>query len=320
MTDNELTDNELTDNELTDNESDFRAGFVAVVGRPNVGKSTVMNRLVGQTVAAVSAKPQMTRKQQFGIYTDDQVQIVFVDTPGMHVAKHKLGDAMNQAAEIALLDGDVILWIVDGGQPPKPEDVLIAERINALENRPPLLMALNKTDLLTKTEREERVQQFQNLMPDVPLLEISAYSGENLNVLMEKLIPYMPLGAPFYDKEQVTDFYERDIAIELIRQAVLENLHDEVPHAVAVRLDEYADRGEEKAYISATLFVERDSQKGILIGKNGSMIKEIGMLARKEIEGLTGRQVFLDLRVKVHKNWRNNPDALRLMGYGAREE
>lgn len=305
---------------MTENNNEFRAGFVAVVGRPNVGKSTVMNRLVGQTIAAVSSKPQMTRKQQFGIYTDDQVQIVFIDTPGMHVAKHKLGDAMNQAAEIALMDGDAILWIVDGGLPPKPEDLLISERIHGLENHPPLIMALNKTDLLSKTEQEERVQQFKNLMPDVPLIEISAYSGENLNVLMETLIPYMPVGEPFYDKDQVTDFYERDITIELIRQAVMENLHDEVPHAVAVRLDEYADRGEDKAYISATLFVERDSQKGILIGKSGSMIKEIGMLARKEIEQLTGRQVFLDLRVKVHKNWRNNPDALKLMGYGAHED
>ncbi len=305
---------------MTENNNEFRAGFVAVVGRPNVGKSTVMNRLVGQTVAAVSSKPQMTRKQQFGIYTDERVQIVFIDTPGMHVAKHKLGDAMNQAAEIALLDGDAILWIVDGGLPPKPEDLLISERIHGLENHPPLIMALNKTDLLSKSEREERVQQFHNLMPDVELIEISAYSGENLTVLMETLIPFMPIGEPFYDKEQVTDFYERDIAIELIRQAVLENLHDEVPHAVAVRLDEYADRGDENAYVSATLFVERDSQKGILIGKSGSMIKEIGMMARKEIEQLTGRQVFLDLRVKVHKNWRNNPDAIKLMGYGAHED
>jgi GTP-binding protein Era len=137
---------------------------------------------------------------------------------------------------------------------------------------------------------------------------------------MDLLTSYMPEGEPYYDEDQITDFYERDIAIELIRQAVLESLHDEVPHAVGVRLDEYADRADDKAYISATLFVERDSQKGILIGKNGSMIKEIGMLARKEIEELTGRQVFLDLRVKVHKNWRNNPDALKLMGYGGREE
>lgn len=315
-----MTDNELTDSEMGDSENTFRAGFVAVVGRPNVGKSTVMNRLVGQTVAAVSSKPQMTRKQQFGIYTDERVQIVFIDTPGMHVAKHKLGDAMNQAAEIALLDGDAILWIVDSGLPPKPEDLLIAERIQGLENHPSLFMALNKTDLLTNDEREERAQQFKNLMPGVPLIEISAFSGENLNELMETLIPYMPIGEPFYDKDQVTDFYERDIAIELIRQAVMENLHDEVPHAVAVRLDEYADRGEDKAYVMATLFVERESQKGILIGKSGSMIKEIGVLARKEIETLTGRQVFLDLRVKVHKNWRNNPDALHLMGYGGRED
>lgn len=305
---------------MTEAGDQFRAGFVAVVGRPNVGKSTLMNQILGQKIAAVSSKPQMTRKQQFGIFTNDVMQIVFIDTPGMHVAKHKLGDAMNKVAEFALLDGDLILWILDGSAPPKPEDILIADRIKSLSQRPPVILVLNKVDLLSPSERNQRTEQFLELLPDTPLHPVSAVSGENISDLLHMIMPYMPVGEPYYDPDQVTDFYERDIAVELIRQAVLDLLHDEVPHSVAVRLDEYRDRSDETAFVAATLFVERDSQKGILIGKKGSMIREIGTLARQEIEKLTGRKVFLDLRVKVHKNWRNNPDALQLMGYGARED
>ena len=305
---------------MTEQNETFRAGFISVVGRPNVGKSTLMNCILGQKVAAVSAKPQMTRKQQLGIYTDEKVQIVFVDTPGMHVAKHKLGSMMNQVAEFALMDADLVLWIVDGSYPPKQEDKLIAERITEINNCPPILMVLNKIDLLNKEEIAEREAEFKALLPDLSLIKVSAQSGKNIQKLMAKILPFMPEGQPFYDPDQVTDFYERDIAIELIRQAVMDSLHDEVPHSVAVRLDEYKDRSGEQAYIQATLFVERDSQKGILIGRKGAMIREIGTLARKEIEEMTERKVFLELKVKVQKNWRNNPDALKLMGYGGRDK
>jgi GTP-binding protein Era len=300
---------------MNEPEGVFHTGFVAVVGRPNVGKSTLLNNILGQKVAAVSPKPQTTRKQQLGILTLETAQVVFVDTPGMHISKHKLGDFMNMVAENALLDGDLILWIVDASFMPTQEDRLIAERINRLQPRPPVFLVLNKSDLISEDQRLLRPAQYLELVPEMDCMFTCADQNIGVQELLQRIIEKLPEGPAYYDEDQVTDLYERDIAVELIREAVLLNLSDEVPHAVGVRLDDYEDRGEDKAYMMATLFVERESQKGIVIGKKGSMIKEIGTTARKEIEEMTGRQVFLDLRVKVHKNWRNNPDALNIMGY-----
>ncbi len=299
--------------------SNFRSGFVAVIGRPNVGKSTLLNKILKQKVAAVSAKPQMTRKQQLGIMTTDAMQIIFIDTPGMHIAHHKLGDYMNQVAEMALNDADVLIWIVDATFLPTQEDKLIADRIMAMTSRPPVLLVLNKIDLVEKDLLESRERYYGELVPDMQIFHISAELDLGIDALLAAVVANLPEGEAYYNEDQVTDLYERDIAIELIREAVLNHLSEEVPHAVGVRLDEYKDRGEDKAYLMATLFVERESQKGIVIGKQGSMIRAIGTAARQEIEALTGRQVFLDLRVKVHKNWRNNPDALKLMGYNTQE-
>ncbi len=299
-------------NEVSEN---YKSGFVAVIGRPNVGKSTLLNNILKQKVAAVSPKPQMTRKQQLGILTTDTAQIVFIDTPGLHIAHHKLGDFMNQAAEMALMDADILIWIVDSTFLPTQEDRLIAERIQKQKVSPIVILALNKIDLVESDLLDARQRYYMELLPEMHVFRISAENNLGIEELLQAVIAWLPYGQPYYSEEQVTDLYERDIALELIREAILNHLSDEVPHAVGVRLDEYQDRGEDKAYLMATLFVERESQKGILIGKGGTMIRAIGITARKEIEELTGRQVFLDLRVKVHKNWRNNPDALKLMGY-----
>ncbi len=298
----------------------FRAGFVAIIGRPNVGKSTLLNSLLGQKVAAVSPRPQTTRQRQLGILTLPNAQIVFMDTPGIHIPHHTLGKAMNAIAQEALQEADAIVWIVDSSQPPSDEDKLIAAQLNKLSSLPPLILALNKIDLLEGDRLAKYQQQFLPLMKHARPMEISALSGFGLAELQAALVEEMPEGDPLYSADQVTDFFERQIASDLIREAALNNLRDEVPHAVAVRVDEYTEREEQGAYIAATLFVEKDSQKGIVIGHGGEMLKKIGMQARQSIEEMNGRKVFLELRVKVSKNWRNNPEVLRQMGFDIKSE
>jgi GTPase len=294
----------------------FHAGFVTVVGRPNVGKSTLINVLLKQKIAAVSPRPQTTRRRQLGILTQEHLQIVFMDTPGLHIAHHKLGEYMNDVAAATLDDADVILWLVDASESPTEEDAQIAARIHAQRSVPPLLLALNKTDLLAAGQVEEREKQFHALFPEAALvLRLSAARHQGVDELLARLTEMLPAGQPFYDAEQITDLYEREIAADLIRESALLHLREEVPHAIAVRIDEYTERSESAAYIAATLFVERESHKGIVIGRGGEMLKQIGSSARQQIEGMSGRKIFLELRVKVNKNWRNTPEALRLLGY-----
>jgi GTP-binding protein Era len=296
--------------------SQHQSGFIAVMGRPNVGKSTLLNHLLGQKVAAVSPKPQTTRLQQFGILTLPEAQLVFVDTPGLHFPHHKLGEFMNLAAQQALEDTDLALLLVDGSKsPPDREDSLLGEELADLDSPPPVIIVLNKLDKIDPEELPQRKAEYQELLPSADLVPISAARGDNLRVLVDTILEYLPEGPRFYDEDQVTDLYERDIASDLIRAAALNMLRDEVPHSIAVRIDEYKERGDEGAYIAATLFVERTSQKAIVIGKGGKRIKQIGSAARKEIEEMSGRDVYLDLRVKVRKNWRNDPNSLRLFGF-----
>ncbi|HEX7620348.1 MAG TPA: GTPase Era [Anaerolineales bacterium] len=295
--------------------TDFRSGFITILGKPNVGKSTLVNTLLGQKIAAVSPRPQTTRRRQLGILTTPHAQLVFIDTPGVHSPRHKLGRFFNQEAEEALEGVDIILFLVDGSNEPDEDDERIASLLAALHLKPDLVLGLNKLDLLTTQALASRRAAYQALVPEALALAFSATSRAGLNELISALTARLPVRPPEFPEEQLTDLFEREIAAELIREAALIYLRDEVPHALAVRIDEYTERGEAGAFISATLFVERDSQKGIIIGEGGAMLKKIGSAARKEIESMSGRKVFLELRVKLSKNWRDDEDALRRFGY-----
>jgi len=286
-----------------------------MTGHPNVGKSTLINRFLGQKIAAVSPRPQTTRRKQLGILTTVQAQIIFIDTPGIHKPRHKLGEAMNQQARDALEEADQVLFIVDASQPPTSEDHILARLIQEAKRQTITLVVLNKIDLIHADLLAERQAQFQDLLPEARVFPISATRGDNCPALLETLIAAMPEGPQYFPEEQITDLHERDIAVDLIREAALIFLREEVPHGIAVRLDEYKDRDEKTTYLAATLLLEREAHKPIVIGKNGAMLKRIGTSARKEIETMTGRKVFLELRVKVKKDWRDDEETIRKLGY-----
>jgi len=293
---------------------DHRSGFVAVVGRPNVGKSTLMNSYLGQKVAIISEKPQTTRNRLLGILTRHDAQVIFVDTPGIHAPLHKLGEFMVETAVRAIPDADVVLFIVDASVPPTGEDVLVAEAIREQGEELPVVMALNKVDLLSSSESSYTDSYLAILQPTAWLL-ISAVRGDNRDELLETIIGHLPLGPRYYPEDQVTDQQTRFIASELIREAALRRLRHEVPYALAVVVDEFKRRSEDMTYIGATIFVERDSQKGIVIGQGGKTLKDIGRSARTEIEKLVDTRVFLELWVKVRPKWRKKEDELRRLGY-----
>jgi len=298
--------------------TDFRSGFAAIIGRTNVGKSTLVNALLGQKVAAVTPKAQTTRRRQLGILTTETYQLVFVDTPGLHNPRHKLGEYLNQEAREALDGVDAVLWLVDSTTSPSEDDEQIASLI---PHRTPLVLGLNKIDLVPAPALSARRDAYQALIPrEASVIPLSATRGDGLSDLLALLVSFLPVRAPEFDAEQVTDLYEKEIAADLIREAALLNLRDEVPHGVAVRIDEFKERENGMAYIAATLFVERDSQKGIVIGEGGKMLKTIGSAARKQIESMGGRRVFLELRVKVLKDWRNDEEWLRRFGYKIKKE
>ena len=296
--------------------NDFRTGYIAIIGRPNVGKSTLVNALLGQKIAAVSPKPQTTRRRQLGILTADRYQLIFADTPGIHSARHKLGEFLNQEAQEALEGVDVVLWLVDVSVRPTEEDKQIGLLLNKLPRRTPLVLAANKMDLVPAEAVTPRLEAYQaSVRKEAQVVAVSAAQNQNLDQLVELLVSLSPFRAPEFDEEQVTDSYEREIAADLIREACLNKLRDEVPHGVGVRVDEFAERENGMLYIAATVFVERNSQKGILIGEGGRMMKDIGSAARRQIEEMGGRPVFLELRVKVLKDWRNDENALQRFGY-----
>jgi GTP-binding protein Era len=301
-------------NQSEDLAGDYRSGFVAVVGRPNVGKSTLINRLVGQKVAIVSPRPQTTRNRLLGILTLENAQVVFVDTPGIHAPKHRLGEAMVDTATGALADADVVLWVVDASVEPSDEDRQVAALLGGGLSAP-LLVALNKVDRVSLRQVPERTAVYAALAPGADPLAISAIRGDNLGRLQEIIIARLPFGPAFYPEDEFTDQQERFMTAELIREQVLRNLRDEVPHAVAVLVNEFKPRREDLTYIAATVYVERDSQKAILLGANGAMIKRIGQAARLSIEQLLGTKAYLELWVKVRPRWRKRDEELRRLGY-----
>lgn len=293
----------------------FRSGFIAILGKPNAGKSTLVNALLGQKIAAVSPRPQTTRHRQLGILTRETAQLIFVDTPGIHAPKHKLGQFLNQEAEEALDGVDLVLFLVDASQDPDEDDRRIAALFASLRHKPDLVLGLNKTDLVPAEALERRREAYQALVSNAPAAAFSAVSGQGLEDLLAALESRLPIRPPEFPEDQLTDLYEREIAADLIREAALIALRDEVPHSLNVRIDEFKERSEEMVYIHATIFVERESQKGIVIGEGGKMLKKIGSAARQEIETMGGRRVFLELRAKVEKDWRNREDVLRRFGY-----
>jgi GTP-binding protein Era len=295
--------------------TDFRTGFITILGKPNVGKSTLVNALLGQKIAAVSPKPQTTRRRQLGILTTETAQLIFVDTPGIHNPRHKLGQFFNQEAEEALEGVNVALFLVDASIEPDDDDRLAADLLRSLRRKPDLVLGLNKIDIVPPEALEARRAAYQALVPNAPAVALSATRRDGIVDLLIALESRLPVRPAEFPEDQVTDLYEREIATELIREAALIYLQQEVPHALAVRLDEFTERENGNAYIAATLFVERDSQKGIVIGEGGTMLKRIGSAARKEIEAMSGRKVYLELRVKVEKDWRDDENALRRFGY-----
>jgi GTP-binding protein Era len=293
---------------------DHRSGFVAVVGRPNVGKSTLMNAYLGQKIAIVSEKPQTTRSRLLGILTRDDAQVIFVDTPGIHMPFHKLGEVMVETAVRAIPAADVVLFMVDASVRPTREDALVADAIRERASDLPAVMALNKVDLLSPS-RGPYTDDYLALLQPATWLPVSAVRGDNRDELLDLVIAYLPPGPRYYPEDQITDQQTRFIAAELIREAALHRLRQEVPHALAVLVEEFKQRSENMTYIGAILFVERDSHKGIVIGKGGRMLRDIGRTARAEIEELVGTRVFLELRVKVRPKWRKKEDELRRLGY-----
>lgn len=310
--------------------ADHRSGFVAVIGRPNVGKSTLLNRLLGQKLAITSPKPQTTRDQLLGILTEDHAQIMFLDTPGIHKPKHRLGEYMVAVAEETIRNADVVLWLVDLNAPPTEEDQAIAGMLHELHNRktlPPLLLGLNQRDRWhgDATVTAERIDAYRQLLgwyqrsdePQAPILALlfSAQVGTGVDELLETLRQQLPLGPRYYPDDQVTDMQTRFIVAELIREKALNLLEQEVPHGIAVEVDEYTERSDAMTYISAVIYVERQSQKAIVLGEGGRMIKAIGKAARPDIEELVGTRVYLELWVKVWEKWRKRAGMLRQLGY-----
>lgn len=292
---------------------DFRSGFVAIIGRPNVGKSTFLNHVVGQKVAIMSQTAQTTRNKIQGIYTTDDTQIVFIDTPGIHKPHSRLGDFMVESALSTLNEVDAVLFMVNATQKRGRGDDFIIERLKHVKQ--PIYLVVNKIDQVHPDDLLPFVAEYKDALPFAEVFPISALYGNNCQELVDSLAKIMPVGPQFYPTDQVTDHPERFIVGELVREKVIELTRQEVPHSVAVVVERIKRQDEEKVLVQASIIVERNSQKGIIIGKGGKMLKQIGIKARKEIELLLGDRVYLELWVKVQPNWKDKKADLQAFGY-----
>lgn len=296
----------------------MKSGFVAIIGRPNVGKSTLLNQILGQKIVITTDKAQTTRKRIKGIYTTGLGQIVFVDTPGVHKPLNKLGEFLLDEAKIAVPDADVILFLVDGSEPAGKGDKWIAQ--NLLQTEIPIIVVMNKVDKIKKQEKiEENLLSYKTLFDkNLPVVKVSAKTGRNIDTLIKNIYKKLPQGAPLYPEEIITEETMRDVTEEVIREKILLNTSDEIPHSVAVKVDNYKEE-ENIDKIYATIYCEHKSQKGILIGKGGSLLKKIGTEARLELEKITEKKVYLELQVKVEKDWRKKEKILKSFGYQQQE-
>ena len=291
----------------------FKSGFVAIVGRPNVGKSTFMNYVLGQKIAMMSDKAQTTRNKIQGVYTKEDAQIVFLDTPGIHKPKHELGEFMVKSAYSALKEVDAVLFMVNVSEKRGPGDDFIIEKLKGIKT--PIFLVLNKIDLVTPEVLLERVESYKDALDFAGVFPISVLQGNNVNELMEGLINALPEGPQYYPADQITDHPEYFVVSELIREKILQLTQEEIPHSVAVTVDKMKKDEFDKVHVYANIIVERKSQKGIIIGKGGRLLKEIGTRARRDIQQLLGNKVYLELWVKVEKDWRKRKSNLQEYGY-----
>lgn len=293
--------------------TEHKSGFVAIVGRPNVGKSTLLNRIVGQKIAIMSDKAQTTRNKIQGVYTTSEAQIIFIDTPGIHKPKHRLGDFMVETAYSALKEVDAVLFMISADEKRGRGDDFIMERLKT--SKTPVFLVINKIDKVHPDDLLGIIEDYTSQMDFAEVVPISATEGNNFDTLMNTLIEQMPAGPQYFPDDQITDHPEYFIVSELVREKVLLLTRDEVPHSVAVVVDSMKRNENDKVHIQATIIVERNSQKGIIIGKGGKMLKDIGTKARRDIEQLLGDKVFLELWVKVQKDWRDKKTYLQDYGY-----
>ncbi|WP_274651902.1 GTPase Era [Paenibacillus humicola] len=291
----------------------YRSGFVAIVGRPNVGKSTLINEMIGQKIAIMSDKPQTTRNKIHGVYTTDNFQIVFLDTPGIHKPQSKLGDFMVKEAVGTLGEVDAALFLIDASEGLGGGDRFIIEQLKKVET--PVFLVINKIDKVHPEELLPLIAQYRELHEFTEVVPVSALQGSNVGTLLDVLSGYLPEGPQYYPADQITDHPEQFVCAELIREKILQLTREEIPHSIAVTIEDMRVQENGVVYIGAVIFVERDSQKGIVIGKQGALLKEVGKLARRDIELLLGSRTFLELWVKVKKDWRNQERILKDLGF-----